>query len=281
MNHLSLLRSMLILGLVASACDDQVDPSSYEGEPLVTLRGHVNTGGTSVAADVGIVWHLATQDAECQGPRIFCSSVSSVTTDPGASDCIDACNVQFPECNDVTAPQLEACYADCNATFEYLLAWETCGDVGVGARAAVDGDFPANFTLDVLDPPPPSAMMSDGDGVTAALGFIVGLDPAASNPTFAFDADAVPAIVGSVSDHALVYAPEAIPAESGWGRYLGGAYPAGFHLVALVESDPMCLDEECMHVSSGDLERLPAPAGLATELALQLGEYSTLSWPAL
>lgn len=279
-NTSKILSVLLPLGLAAVACDSQVDPAEYEGEPLATLRGYVNTHGASAPADVGILWHLAQEDDACHGPTLSCSSYGWGGTNPDRT-CTDACEAQFTECNGETAPQMQACHAACGEDFVYNLSWRTCGRAGIGARAPVEGDFPASFSLDLLDAPPADTLMTDHDGVQGAVGFIVGLHPNATDLQISFDADEIPQIVGGVQEYALLYAPAPIPAASGWGEYLGSAYAAGFHLIQFVDAGTVCLNQDCSAFSTGEFNRVPAPQGLGTELVLDMGEFHEIVWPSL
>jgi len=280
-------RMFLPLLAALGACEAQVEPN-YEGEPLATLRGQVQTQGVSVAADVGVLWLLATENAACEGPELFCASSAWGSVGVEQTECAQACVDLEVRCTSETAPPLEACLNACGVELDIQWAWRTCGDAGIGDRAAVQGEFPASFTLDLLDPPPADALMDDGTGVLAALAYIAAVDPNAEDISVVFDGsdDMVPPgngdnILGSVSGYGLLYAPAPIPETSGWGQYLGSAAPAGFHLVMVKDLGPECLNEECTSFSSTKIVHSLAPEGLDTELVLQMGEFETLLWPGI
>lgn len=276
-------RTLCTVFFLASACDPQVDPG-YEGEPLAQLRGTVDADGNA-NADVGVLWFQSTSAAECTGPVFGCEAAGGGVideNDPSSGQCYEDCDALLDECSAEAGAAFVACYEACGGEAYFGIEWELCADAAVGERAAVDGDFPAKFTLDLLGVPPADALVADDDGVRAAIGFIVAIDPAATDIHVDLDGNGVEAILGGAADFALLYAPEAIPATSSWGQYLGGAYAAGYHLVHAVKDDA---GENCPEGADSCFGKAavrgPAPDDLATELSIGIGAFEDIDWPAL
>lgn len=266
--------TLLLLPLLA--CDPQESPD-YEGEPVATVRGSVSLGGESPeAAEAAILWY--TSEEECQGPALACGySFSSTDTETFA--CVEACGE--PACDPDSLDGWAACAEACGGgEIETESEFEGCVNGGVGESVAISVEtFPADFELSLYDGPPPETLLRGSDnGPRVAMGVFVALSPEAPS-TFDFFADDAPlhTILGGVSSHALIYAMDPVSADSGWGRYLGGSYEPGYHLVRYeVEIDCEDLPGECV---IADETRSPEPGGFDVELELEFGPLSELYLP--
>ena len=230
---------LLFVTLALQACDAQVDPN-YRGEPLLTLEGRVAALRSSAGeADVGVLWLTSSPDDECSGPVLTCSSSASgqaPSAGPGGPDaaCLQACGY-IPECTEVDAIEAWAeCQRGCGSETEVFVQvqYEPCFSGAVGQTAPVVGDFPAQFSLDMLAPPPSGALTSSDTLERVALGFFVALAPDSGPFTLQREMREPPAwLLGGSESHVLIYAGDPVAADSTWGKYLGGAYPVGYHLV--------------------------------------------------
>jgi hypothetical protein len=239
MNHLSVVyraSSVLLLFGAVHACDSQADPT-YQGEPLTTLKGRLGVrSGTPEAADVGVLW-LADAEGTCTGPEQSCAVSSSGSFSASVDQtCIDACG-EMPDCFD--ADKVEgwvSCQNACGSDVEVHVRAEyhACFSGGVGQTAPVVGDFPAQFSLDVLSPPPSEALLRSDTGERVALGYIVAILPDSGPLVLGREEDPPPWLLGGSESHVLVYAEEPIAADSSWGIYLGGAYAPGYHLIEVI-----------------------------------------------
>jgi hypothetical protein len=236
----------VLLGLGVWGCDAQVD-GEYQGEPMVTLEGSVFAlqSDTSGEVDVGVLWFMSTEQAECSGPVRSCNNstaVSSAPTDEISAECLSACGPP-PTCENADEAEAwvecqHACGAEAKVSFGVQLS--VCANSAVGQRTPAQGDFPAHFSMDMLAPPPAEALMASDTGERAALGWFVAVDPQAGDLTLDFQNHEPPAwLAGGSETHVLIYAEGSIDTDSTWGRYLGGAYSEGYHL-AQVERGNRC-----------------------------------------
>ena len=224
-----------LLGIGGVSCDAQVD-GSYEGEPLKTLKGSVAAlQSTSGGVDVGVLWFMSTEGASCSGPVQSCRALELGASSPDTDfECLDACG-ERPACDD--AEQVDdwlTCQSACGAEVQLFIDthYSVCAKSAVGQRTPVVGDFPAQFSLDMLAPPPAEAFMVSDTGESAALGWFVAANQDADDLSVDFESEEAPAwLVGGSETHVLVYAENSIPEDSSWGRYLGGSYAEGYHLV--------------------------------------------------
>lgn len=229
--------SALLLVGVVQGCDAQVDPG-YEGEPLATLKGRVSALTSAPAeADVGVLW-LSDAEGQCSGPEQTCSSSSTGAYSPDADpDCVAACGI-MPECFEVEAiEEWVSCQQACGVEIEASarVEYRACFTGGVGQTAPVTGNFPAQFSLDMLSPPPSETLLRSDTGERLSLGFIVALEPNSGPLRLGIEEDEPPAwLLGGSETHILVYAADPIAADSSWGVYLGGEYSVGYHLVRVV-----------------------------------------------
>lgn len=83
---------LLLLLLAGQACEPQVD-AGYQGEPLVTLTGQVETQQPSPAgADVGVRWLAGAPEDACSGPqRMELGYATGAAPREVASACTEAC----------------------------------------------------------------------------------------------------------------------------------------------------------------------------------------------
>jgi hypothetical protein len=228
--------ALLLFGMV-HGCDAQVDPG-YQGDPLTSLKGRVSAlVGAPAEADVGVLW-LSDEDGQCSGPVQSCSYVATGAGPVSVNaDCIAACGT-MPDCVEASAIEAWAtCQRACGAEFEVSVQIEShaCFTGAVGQTAPVMGDFPAQFSLDVLSPPPEQALLRSDTGERVALGLIVALEPGGGPFTIDGDVeDPPPWLLGGSETHFLAYAADPIASDSTWGTYLGGAYSVGYHLIRVV-----------------------------------------------
>jgi hypothetical protein len=126
------------------------------------------------------------------------------------------------------------CQRGCGSDTEVFVQvqHEPCFSGAVGQTAPVVGDFPAQFSLDMLSPPPKEALTSSDTLERVALGFFVALAPDSGPFTLQREMREPPTwLLGGSESHVLIYASDPVAADSTWGRYLGGAYPVGYSLV--------------------------------------------------
>lgn len=233
-----------VLGLAIIAgfgCQAQVEPS-YEGEPLLELDGRIEAlTGAPDAADVGVLWLTGDESEGCSGPTRGCAYSSSGSASADSDfECLDACGDPPRECTDDIedrAHEWAQCQTECGSDTQVFISVEshTCFQGGVAQTTPVAGDFPADFSLDVLQPPPQGALMASDTGERVAVGFFVAVDPDADGLTLSREDREPPEwLFGGSETHVLMYAAEAISKDSSWGRHLGGAYTEGYHLVEVV-----------------------------------------------
>ena len=277
MRHLHLLA---IPTALLYACDPQVDPD-YQGEPLGTLMGNVVSEDSSTSgAEVAVLWFTATDDLECEGPVRECS-YGFGGMEGSAFECAMAC----PEpaaCEEDALATWESCVSECGrvVTVDSEVSFSLCASAAVGDKVAIEGQFPASFTLDLYDAPPDVALLQSPEGgQPAALGFFVVVEPDAA---LEFDESNLDdgRIIGGSETHVLLYAEEAIEADSPWGRYLGSGFPAGFHVLQVIDGGKECdlPGGECAYYTD---TLVPASDNLETEIVLHLAPFDQVEWPAL
>lgn len=278
------------------ACSAQAGPD-YVGEPLVTLGGQVESRLESVPEQVelGLLWLTPDPDGPC-GPQPMTSAPSSSATlqaPTAEGECFDGCDADYPDggaeydaCFDTCVEQSYAeataevdCFNACGADFpdrgeEWVSCAESCGP-GIEAESSVSymfcasaainqttpvtGDFPAKFSLDLLVPPPAEALQAS-EGVVAAVGLIVAVEPGHDSERLDQDSDRS-WVLGSAPDHALVYAPSGIDEDSPWGQFLDGPHAAGYHLVVKVPgTDCGSWDSDGNFIPPGESSARPSSA---------------------
>jgi hypothetical protein len=256
-------------------CDAQVEPA-YGGEPLISIDGRVEAPLSVGDVDVGILWLRSS--AEAVDIAVECTLELS---GEAPSACVAACGV--PSCDDVTAFDAwsrctEPCEGPTGVSSSIVNVYADLRFEGaVGQTTPVEGAFPAEFSLDVLAPPPDEALITANTGERVALGFFVALDPAGA--PFQLDAAELPSfppwLLGGSESHVMVFTPDGFPANASWGVILGGAFEPGFHLMDVVH--------ETTTNDRGEVEQdttfVPVPAGDATLVDLTVGDPTLLDWP--
>ncbi|MEO8704001.1 MAG: hypothetical protein ABI867_28380 [Kofleriaceae bacterium] len=115
---------------------------------------------------------------------------------------------------------------------EVVVVWiNTAGspDLAVAESANVEGSFPAQFTLDMYEPPV-DAVVNEFNGVRFAFAYIIAGVPGTD---YTSDEAAEGGILGMEENHLLLYMPEAVPAGSDVSYLLHDAPAAGFHIYAV------------------------------------------------
>jgi hypothetical protein len=248
---------------IAPGCDSQADPG-YRGEPLLSVTGQVEAALSVGEVEVGILWLTASREFDLQCTGEF------ETADGEPSACVSACGEISCATLDSWAQCVESC-PDVTATF----IWEESPPDffvtgGIGQRTPAVGQFPAQFSLEILEPPPPSALVGSTTGERLAVGLFVAIDPAgAPFQLDASQAELPPWILGSSTSHVLLFAPDGIPESSVWSS-IGFTSAPGYQLMQLVPA--VCEPpDEC-----DGLEILPVPEASASEVNLRIGPPITL-----
>ena len=165
---------------------------------------------------------------------------------------------------------------------EVGLLWQrgpppSTGDESLATKASVNGEFPAQFVLHLYHPPPAAALetLEPGEVSFARANAAVLPDGVAQQ---AQQAAAAPApSFGDLSNgayaldtlHWFLFLEQAVPANSLTEWWLGGALPAGYHLINVLATSPVCLAPgkvaECVAaLASRGVPDVPAGAGEAT-----------------
>lgn len=252
------------LGLAGAGCDAQVDPA-YEGEPLITIGGTVQAPLSVGDIEVGILWFRPANDPFEDGAQCVLELSGE---EPSA--CVAACGT--PSCDDV--PRLEAwsdCASQCEGPdgIESIIIETRFNDIfsgAVGQTTPVEGTFPAQFQLALLEPPPDGVLGRSRTGERVALGVFVALDP--DGAPFELALEELPSfppwVLGGSESHMLVFTPDGVAQGSGWHDALGFELDAGFQLFEI----------------AGE-EYGPVPASAATEVQLTVADPTTLDFPLL
>ncbi len=241
---------VLGLGLCATCgCDAQADPD-YRGEALATLRGAVEATVVIQAAEVGVLWFTSSPGDECSGPTLVCSQGTGYASlDATTSQCIEGCG-DAPDCMDTAAiGGWEGCMAACGVDAEVPMETEfqLCASSAVGQSVPVTGEFPAQYTLDLMVEPPPEALLPDDQGSRVALAYIVVLASGTTDMTISSGAEQSPDwLLGGSETHVLVYAEDAVVEGSGWASLLGGPLEPGYHLIEWTRSNACVSPTTCL-----------------------------------
>jgi hypothetical protein len=248
------------LCLFGAGCDSQADPS-YRGEPLVSVGGQVEAPLSTGPIEVGVLWLIAAGDLD-----LVCTG-EATTASGEASACVEACG-------DVTCAELET-WGDCA---------EACADVtsviveaqtsvspfirgGVAQTAPAIGEFPARFSLDILEPPPEDVLIGSTTGERLAIGEFVALDPNGEPWSIDFTQPGYPSwLLGGSETHVLVYAPQPIPDTSLWAGLVGAPLSEGYHLL---EVGPVEEEGGVALELGGELD----------EVRLLIAPPDTIDWP--
>lgn len=263
------------VGLGALGCDAQVDPS-YEGEPLMTISGRVEAPLSVGHVEVGILW-LRPANAPVDA-AVQCSIELS---SEAPSACVAACGV--PTCDDLVAlEEWEACAGQCEGpTGVSNIVVNTNANRlfsgAVGQTTPVEGMFPAQFRLDLLEPPPEDVLTSSSTGERLAFGMFVALDPAGS--PFELDLDDLPSfppwLLGGSETHVLLYSTDGVPRSSQWGTLLELELQPGFQLMALEPFEEVSAVGE----EEAGTDFRPVPNSDATIIELTVADPTTIDWP--
>jgi hypothetical protein len=260
-------------GLAALACGDAQVAPDYQGEPLMTIAGNVEAPLSVGDVEVGILWlRFGSDPVECE--------IEFSGEAPGA--CVAACGV--PSCEDYAALDAwQACRDQCGdepdgISFIMVNVYgDTLFDGAVGQTTPVQGAFPAEFRLDLLEPPPDDVLRPTPSGERATFGLFIALDPAGA--PFSFDFSALPSLppwlLGGSGSHLLVFSPDGVSRDSGLGTLLDDEFPPGFQLMEIFhELQP---DEDGTLVETTGYR--PVPATEATQVNLIVADPATLDWP--
>lgn len=259
----------MALGLAAGllgGCDGQADPS-YQGEPLMRVSGSVEAGLAVGQVEVGVLWLTSSSDF-----ALVCTGEASAAGQPSA--CAIACGEVTCE----TLEAWEACVEACpDVDFEIANAMTPSNPFitgAVGQTTPAVGEFPAQFSLDILAPPPEEVLIASTTGERLAIGLFVALDPAGAP----FRADLTGSgaypdwLLGGSESHFVLYTPDGVPAGALWSLASGLVLAPGFHLI---EAAPL-IDEE-----SEEEEPSPriVPSGDASQISLRVVAPEALAWP--
>jgi len=251
-------------------CDGQADPS-YRGEPLVSVSGQVDAALTVGDVEVGVLWLTSSSVFD-----IVCTGES--TPSSAESACVAACG-------EVTCDNLES-WGDCAESCPHTEVQITVRTPSVpfltGAvvqTTPVIGEFPAQFSLDILEPPPAEALNASVTGERLAIGMFVGLDP--TGAPFRIDLSQGPSypdwLLGGSEGHLLLYSPDGIPDSSLWSQTIGLTLTSGYHLMEVLPQ-PDVEDEEQEEEGDGSAVR-EVPGGDASNVLLRIAPPEDIAWP--
>jgi len=258
-----------LFGGLGVGCDEQADPS-YRGESLVTVTGRVESALSVGDVEVGILWLTTESGGGCSEDfAVECTAALTVANEPSA--CVDACGELSPSCENAEA--WEACVDACPdvTSLELNAKPPICITGGVGQTTPALGEFPAQFSLDILEPPPAEALIGSTSGERLAYGLFVALDPAGA--PWRIDLTLLPAfppwLLGGSESHVLLYAPDGIPEGSTYAEALGFTLPPGYQLM-----------ENFVEQTDGEeiSELRPVLPGEASQVRLTIADPSTLEW---
>ena len=255
-----------LLGVAAlgsgPGCDSQADPS-YRGEPLLSVTGEVEAALSVGEVEVGILWLTASGEfnLECTG--------EVVTVSGAPSACAAACGE--PSC-DEQEPGWSACVEACPDVAEVFESVLPPSDFfltgGIGQTTPAVGEFPAQFSLDILEPPPPSALIGSRTGERLAVGLFVAIDPGKAPFTLDRNQPGPPDwILGSSSTHALMFTPDGISESSVWSEGLQLTLAPGYQLMQMVPLVCNPPSDDC----GGGAQLLPVSDASASEVNLRIG----------
>jgi hypothetical protein len=253
---------------LALGCDSQADPA-YQGEPLATVDGRVESALSVGDVEVGVLWLTAESSEQCSDSfELICTGEVTVLAEPSA--CADACG----EADCESLEEWEACVEACPDVTNVIAEAKTplCITGGVGQTTPAVGAFPAQFSLDILEPPPAEALIGSATGERLAYGVFVAVDPAGA--PWRLDLTQLPDfpdwLLGGSDSHFLLYTPDSITASSTYGAAFQSELAPGFHLMqTFLEIDG---DEEVAGAR-------PAPPGDAAEVLLVIGPPESIALP--
>lgn len=273
---------LVCLGLTGSGCDAQVDPT-YRGEPLLTIGGRVEAALSAGDVEVGVLWLTPTSDQLEIDTECF---IQPSPEPPGP--CAAACGT--PSCDDVFALDAwSACAEACEGPLgvDDIIVNVRAGREGllfagaVGKTVPAQGEFPAQFRLDVLEPPPDDVLIRSSTGERIAAGLFVALDPAGAPFVLERgDAGAPPWLLGGSNSHLLMFAPDGVSRQSEWGTLLSLEVEPGLRLVEIVVEGESGEDraEEVAEEEVGE-RYVPVLDSEAAEVRLIVADPTTFRWP--
>lgn len=147
-----------------------------------------------------------------------------------------------------------------------------------GESASVAGEFPATFKLDIYTRPPEEALNDlsrfGPDEARLGLAFLIAVAADLELTHEMLNGQDPPApVMGAAERHVLAYVESDIVPGSFGERAVGGALPAGFHVLEELEGDPACGDRpRCL---------VPAPDDLDTMIPVRVADADSLRFPAL
>jgi hypothetical protein len=279
-NQMTKMKRTLARGLVGTAalglslglgCDGQADPS-YKGEPLVSVSGQVDAALTVGDVEVGILWLTSSSvfDLVCTG---------ETTPSSAESACVAACG-------EVTCEGLESwdeCVSTCPDVTETIINTQTpsvpflTGAVGVTTPAV--GEFPAQFSLDILEPPPAEALIPSVTGERIAIDMLIAIDPAGAP----FRVDLTQGsnypdwVLGGSESHLLAFTPDGVPEGSLWSQTIGLTLTPGYHLMEVLLEQKV--GEEGEQEEEAGAEVREVPDGDASQVLLRIAPPDAIAWP--
>jgi hypothetical protein len=268
---------VMALALGSWGCDAMVDPS-FEGDPLISITGRIESP-LSVQEDIeiGILWLRTTE------PITVVRGCELELSGETPSACVAACGV--PSCAEPAKLRFwERCAEQCEGPRGVSYLWigdETDAQIAgaVGQTVSVEGEFPAQFRLDVLEPPADDVLIRSRSGEAIGVGLFVALDPVGAPFQITGNLPGLPPWVrGGSESHLVLFAPEALQAGSDWRKLLDGyGLPAGFQLMEVIHEQSV--DEAGKTQETVDY--VPVPASEATQVRLRVDDTANIRWPLL
>jgi hypothetical protein len=261
-----------VIGLgLGAGCDSQADPS-YRGEPLMSITGNVEAALSVGEVEVGILWLTTSEDFD-----LICTGEFE-TPSGEPSECTAACGEPTCDNLDVWGECMIACADVTFVNVEERTPSARFITGGIGQTTAAQGEFPAQFSLDVLEPPPPEALLRDKAGQKLAIGLFVALDPSGAPWRFDLSQPGFPDwLLGGSDSHLLLFAPEALTPDGVWSAALGFPMGAGYQLMKLEPAACEPEEDDC----SDDAYVLPVAAGDASSVSLRIAPPDTIAFPFL
>jgi hypothetical protein len=250
---------------VGLGCESQAGPS-YRGEALLSVNGQVEAALSVGQAEVGILWLTTSGDFD-----VVCTGEAE-TRGGGPSECLSACGV--PNCRNLD--DWTACAESCtdvqSVTAEARLPEGVFINGGIGQTTPAVGEFPAQFSLDILEPPPAEALIGSATGERVAVGLFVAIDPAGA-PWRIADLTRLPDwLLGGSESHILLFSPDGFSESSVWDTAFSFTMAPGYQLVAQLPGPPE---------DPSDTSLVPVPAGDAQQVRLRIAPPDTIAWPLL
>jgi len=269
-------RCIVWVGLGALGCDAQAGPD-YQGEPLITINGRVEAPLSVGEVEVGILW-LRSTEVPAELSRDCRVELSGETP----SACVAACGT--PSCDDLDGLRTwDECSQQCEgptgvSSINYEENVYLALDAALGQRTAVEGEFPAQFRLDLLEPPPADALTLSSSGEALGIGLFIALDPAGAPFETDLQQPAFPPwLLGGSGSHLLLFSEAAVTPDTEWGQLLEMGFGPGFQLVEL-HREAVADDDGGQHV---DTALLPVSERAAMRVDLTVADPATIDWPLI